>query len=398
MDRILDEFLYTLKESGGLEDVEIEYIPASGSERENMLDRIRTEIMTGGGPDVFIVNCSGSATGDVGTSLFPMPLKVMENGLFLPLDEYMEEKTRFTEWDKLTQSVLKAGSNEEGQQIIPLTYTLPVLCYRQSEGTVEAAPDMTWTEMLEDECLSEQGMLLGDVSAPFAGIESRRMYLEYIIGDLADYHTDKLLFTEEELLQYVRQAYDLWETRHDREDSREITDYFETYLDVGFVGSDTPVLYNIGADEPLTMVPVYSEAGGVTASITSFAAVNRNTRRPDDAYTVIDLLLRDVVQQRYLLYRNLICADSYGIPMHEDLMQEEMPTGLNAEWYLSDENYAELSKVRDQITTVFFQDTLSMQFMFLQMDCEFAIRNGEEERLEDIVSEHYRTMKLLMAE
>lgn len=57
---ILNEFLYTLEESGGLSDVEIVYVPKHGSDRESILDRIRVEIMSGGGPDVFIMNCFGS--------------------------------------------------------------------------------------------------------------------------------------------------------------------------------------------------------------------------------------------------------------------------------------------------------------------------------------------------
>ena len=398
VDLAIDEFLYTLKESGSIEDVVVEYIPANGSERENMLDRIRTEIMTGGGPDVFIMNCAGSLTGDMGTSLFPIPEKVMENGLFLPLDRYIKENTRFTEWDKITQNVLKAGCNEEGQQIIPLTYTLPVLCYRQSEGAFNPVADMTWTEMLEDDRLSEQAMLLGDGLIPFAGAMIPRSYLEYILGDLADYDSDELLFSEQDLLQHVKQIYEIRNIKNSQKKDRAITEYFETYLDVGFIDGSTILVYNFSDHEPLTMIPIYSRTGGVTATVTSYAAVNRNTARAADAYTVIDLLLRDVVQQRYKIYRDLICMDSFGIPMHEGLMQEDMPTGQNAQWYLSDENYAELSKVRNRITTVNFQDALSLQFDFLQDECEQAVNNGDAERIESIVSENYKAMKRLMAE
>ena len=38
----------------------------------------------------------------------------------------MENNTQYTEWDKLQQTVLKAGRNDDGQLIIPIAYTLPV--------------------------------------------------------------------------------------------------------------------------------------------------------------------------------------------------------------------------------------------------------------------------------
>ena len=39
-------------------DFEIEFLPKEGVERETALDRIRTEVMSGGGPDLFIVACN----------------------------------------------------------------------------------------------------------------------------------------------------------------------------------------------------------------------------------------------------------------------------------------------------------------------------------------------------
>ena len=47
----------TLQSAGRLEEVEVECLPAEGPERETAIDRIRTELMSGRGPDVFIVNC-----------------------------------------------------------------------------------------------------------------------------------------------------------------------------------------------------------------------------------------------------------------------------------------------------------------------------------------------------
>ena len=48
----LNEFLNTLEQSGGLTDVVIEYVPKHGADRENMLDRVRVELLTGIGAGV----------------------------------------------------------------------------------------------------------------------------------------------------------------------------------------------------------------------------------------------------------------------------------------------------------------------------------------------------------
>lgn len=47
-------------------------------------------------------------------AIFNYPEKSMDVGLFLPLDEYMEKNTRFTDWDAQTQAVLRAGRRDEG--------------------------------------------------------------------------------------------------------------------------------------------------------------------------------------------------------------------------------------------------------------------------------------------
>ena len=135
---VLNDFLLSLEQTGGLSNVVIDYLPKSGPERESKLDRLRVEIMAGSGPDVFIMNCStwgiDSEYTPVEEPLILYPEMSMESGLFLPLDEYIENNTRFTDWDKLTQPVLAAGRHErDGQVIVPLAYTLPVLVYKKPD-------------------------------------------------------------------------------------------------------------------------------------------------------------------------------------------------------------------------------------------------------------------------
>lgn len=136
---------------GGPKDIEFEIIPKNGSEREIYLSRIRTEIMSGEGPDVFLMAYCPTGSPYTLGYLFPMPEKAMESGCFMVLDEYMESHTELAEWDKMTQIVLEAGKNEEGQQIIPLSYRVPAAMYRAEEVEHTPSKEITWMDMLESE-------------------------------------------------------------------------------------------------------------------------------------------------------------------------------------------------------------------------------------------------------
>ena len=131
-DRLLTQLEIDLKSriqaAGGPENIEFDSIPNEGSARKIAIERIRTEIMAGEGPDVFIV--AGS------NWLFPIPEKAMQEGVFLTLDEYIEN-AELGDWDNLTQPVLEAGRTEEGQQLVPMMYTLPVTIYSK-----ESMPEM----------------------------------------------------------------------------------------------------------------------------------------------------------------------------------------------------------------------------------------------------------------
>ena len=79
-----------LSDTVGLEDVELEWLPSRDqeSERKAALTRLRTEIMAGKGPDVFLMDFENGSGESL--SLFLQPETSMRLGLFYPLDELME--------------------------------------------------------------------------------------------------------------------------------------------------------------------------------------------------------------------------------------------------------------------------------------------------------------------
>ncbi len=395
----LDDFQHYLENEVGLTNIVFEYIPGSGTERETELSRIRTEIMSGGGPDVFIAHCIGNDYPEwtLGDGLFEMPEKSMELGLFLPLDEYIEN-AQYAEWDKFTRSIMDAGKNEEGQQLIPLTYSVHTAMYR-AEDFSYTPTKITWEDMLQSEVLYDTAARVGDAEGMDRTYDSA---ISSVIGALADFKEEELLFTEEELLQRVTEICELtaytWES----------TPYYTPGWSEGSIGvkfnrsinangnRESRMLNGLSETDTLTLVPLYSDDGGCTATILTFAAVNRNTQRPQDAFSVIDFLLSTENQQNGALFQKHIFRGSVdtSMPIHEELMSSTCPT--NPYMDLSDENFAAVCAVRDQITNVEFAGKMHAVLEDMIQDCVKAYKSSED--YTGIVRDAYVTMKQMIAE
>ncbi|MBP3704140.1 MAG: hypothetical protein J6I98_01275, partial [Clostridia bacterium] len=145
---------------------------------------------------------------------------------------------------------------------------------------------------------------------------------------------------------------------------------------------------SITRNSTVTLVPLYSDDGGVTAAITAYAAINRNTTRPEDAYYVLDYLLSNGVQKSVGLY-NFFLSNPNSIPLHNDMMSTEYPVNGPTRWTLSDENFSALCAVREQITHVRFQGGLDNDLQKMCAECNHA---KDEEDLMEIIAENYRIM------
>ncbi len=365
------DFMYSFTQVTGIENVEFEYLPTSGVERETAIQRIRTELMSGSGPDVFLVKCTSADF-----ALFPYPEKVMEAGFFLPLDEYMENSTQYTEWDKQNQVVLAAGRNDEGQQIIPLSYHCPIQVHDKAKLDVEK-PDhpLTFGEILSDPELTSlysefyncQNIYL-DNGENFYSIWPGQF--SYIPGKLADFETEELLFTEEELLSTVEQIFSL-PLDKDVADTEYTEVYGPSYL---------PQLA-----QPFTLLPLYSMDGGVAVTIDSIAAINRNTKMPEEAYAFLDFFMREKTQLTSFVYHAFA---GVGIPLFDDVYKEGYAYNGRT---LTNEAYAEFADLKSQITAANFYDDLSNDLAQMMKACWETNKEGLP--LDDIVHETYELMQ-----
>lgn len=217
-------------------------------ERSAYLDRMRVELMAGNGPDLFLCDCVYGnifGFGDEGKGpMFNFPQQLMENRIFLPLDEYMEN-VQYTEPAERSRKGLMESGNP----------------YLEHVGRGES-----------------MGLNFLD---PF--------------GAPADYEKEELTFTEEELLEA---ALDLWEGENL---------WYLGYYDDVIPGAYTAWLSEtISGRESETegrlLVPAYNRDGGVTACVTNYAAINRNANYPEYAFRVLDLLAGKKEMQSTSLY------------------------------------------------------------------------------------------------
>lgn len=393
----LEDLAQDIKSACSIEKIVFEVLPHNGAERETALQRLRTEIMAGGGPDVFIMETvldmledEKIAGVESREALFTFPEKNMESGLFLPLDEYMANNTQFTDWSNQTKAVMDAGRSGDGQVIIPMKYTLPIWVYPKSKVD-PAISEMTMWEILENAETAELGAVLytSHVRTDSSGDRASRSFLQYILGELADYENEELLFTEDELYEVIETAYSL---RDDVEKNQ--LQYIES-------SADYDLVYQINLayfDEDMTLVPLYSADGGVTASIRSYAAVNRNTKFPKEAFSVIDYIMQEDMQRNSYLYYKYYAN---GLPMQNDLGQEGKSLYANSltERVLDEPYFEDLLSIKDQIAAVNFQNGLDSVLHELMADISFDHNiNGATTIDRAVISEAYEKMKRMMGE
>lgn len=363
---------------------------------------------------MFIVSCSENDPLFEEEALFTIPEKAMEMSMFMTLDEYMENKTRFAEWDRMNQSVLAAGRTEEGQQVIPLCYTFPASIYRAEEVTHEPSKEITREEMLQsdDAALRATAVRTDNTSEYSEGMPfmvSRGPMIEFVLGDLADYGEEELSFSEEELEMRIKEIVELADEYkaggfadapvHYNDFIGLNFDILEETIDTVFGGNAYDSRNGIKWNDKYTMIPLYSDDGGVTAEISTFAAINRNTEYADEAFLLLDYMSSYTVQQNENMYASAIYCTGINstiknyIPMYDEMLSSDSSVDY---YYLRDDNYAEFCTVRDQITNVNFRNAVGTELTQIYRDYESAIRHGRSTG--GIISEGYENLKRIIKE
>ncbi len=397
-----------IKEKSGF-SVKFEFPPVCGNERDVYLTNLRVEIMGGAGPDVFLCTAypglyldydnlvDNMVQPEYTMPVFPFPNKAMQNRLFLPLSKRIEN-ARFMEFDKLTPTVMEAGQYEGEQYLMPTGYTVPVICYPKSDFSFDCPKDMTWQDM------GQAGPELAYVSTHLVS----SLHCGYLFSPFLDYERDELAFSEEELLGLVKDA----RKRIESMDDQALPARFSSWLGMGFSDQAEDKGYldywgleddTFDLDEGLTIVPVYSVDGGYQATVTSFAAINANTRQPDEAFFFLDYWLSEECQSSAAYgYMNW----QQAAPTMEGLMTSEKPCtymeGIDGRgkavfrhWRMTDAVYEDFCRVKENISNARFATPVDGELSSLMGEVVHGEGNPD---LEKLTHEAYMRMKMMAAE
>ena len=270
------------KEIYGDLNVEFFVLSEDAQERETQISSLRVEIMAGGGPDGYLFSSPASNIAYEGDSrpaaLFPDVQRTMQAGAFLPLDDYIKESEYLHPEDHFAP-VFDAGKNDEGQVVLPITYYASVFLLDKAQLADPDFTPKTWDELVNCE--------------DTAVLKAVRSCLYYWCGAgiprIADYATEKTILTEEDL---TAQFEDLLAMP-----APESFDEETALIQSGsYAQTDEGIAYYAQNKDTVNALAIPNTEGGVTAFITSYAAINRNSQKADEVFRFFELLFSDEAQ------------------------------------------------------------------------------------------------------
>lgn len=407
-DEAVRQLLREIAAEGGPTDVEVEYLPQTGTERETAITHLRAEIMGGKGPDLFIISggywSDGEAPGD--SPLFPFPEKSMVNRLFLPLDEYMEN-AKYAFWDEFHPAIMEVGRTDKGQVLVPLSYTFPITCFRRFDVSHTHSRDRTWDDMLADETLVMKAAAMLETGGKNMIFALDNPNFDCLMGKTANYPAEELLFTEDELLECVHKQLELDETDPASLDG--LPEYFHTYAQPWYANrgeSEGRLPPSIERGTDLAVIPQYNKDGGVTATVFHYACINANTKRGADAFFVLDYLLSrdgsfhsvDGSGNSYMLqeswrqdFYSLFTAD--GLPIDRGVTWNSVNEGG-----VSSSNRSSIEAAAHCVTAVNVHSNLNKELAQMMQDCRDIAQGRQDGDVGETVRETYRVMRMELAE
>ena len=185
---------------------EIEYLSDEKEERESQLNRLRTEMLAGDGPDIFLL--SGRVPIQKNEPLFVDVEQTMYNGMFHDLSAYYNADTEL-KTEEFNETIMAAGTIGEARYILPFYYDLPVIQVNEAAlGEYGLTIEDVTTSM---DVLIEKVVELNDpfVSGGLATLRGDYYFLFDYFSNLIDYEKKELQLTEEELTTFMR-VYQQW--------------------------------------------------------------------------------------------------------------------------------------------------------------------------------------------
>lgn len=321
----------------------LDILPTEEDQRELKLTQLRSQIMSGNGPDVYLMPTGSELISDEPERdgnikidpLFPDVQLAMRNGVFLDILQYYLEDSQQQNWS-LNQKIMDAGIYDGKQYVLPLRYDIPVIYTNPDLCTECGLPD----ELFHSDFFTIAESVLSSDSASEAAIGLQFPNEIEVLGELVSYSNGEILLSEQtlrdylnlhqrrnliagastqtfyETWDYLRRPYhyhkgiyeeDMWSYYRENAWPKEgafhhecfnlLTEYtFQNYhwLSCGlplYTGYLSGVLETIGVSritgQDVAVYPLRSADGKIQASIAYWGAIGCSCEKPDLAYAFL---------------------------------------------------------------------------------------------------------------
>lgn len=219
-----DSFNYQVEEAAAAFEeahpgitIQTDILPTEESAREVYLKQLRTEIMAGKGPDVYILPTGNTLTVDAPTKysqmrfttqvevelLFQDVTQAMYSGVFADVSAFYDADTALNT-SALHPDIMDAGVVGDCRYVLPLRYTMPVLLTEPSNYSETGLSQ----ELIDSgiDALAEYAMAMDDT---MMAIGLRMPADDTLLPQLFDYQKGRMRITQQEIADYMR-AYQRW--------------------------------------------------------------------------------------------------------------------------------------------------------------------------------------------
>ena len=383
-------------------DFQVTYIPENENERAGACKRLRTELMTGKGADIYILSeyqrNGGLFSVDEDTLLLPDANKTLYSGVFKDVSEHTADDESF---QKSFVSVIEAGATEGKQYILPFSFDTDML--KSAENGNSGSVSM-------EDCKQPLPELLKEGKLKDIHPNSFMLDVRSWIGNSFDYQKGQIYFSKEDIayvLEYTAANHDLY-------DSNFVPEYMIADGQYENLHSNDSYLDDLQATE-YEYLPMVTLDGRPAARILSYGAVGRTCKNPELAYDFLRIFWQDEFVSRDGLplphedftayYQNATVLNLGGIPVREDLWEKWylMKSGTSEPTETAVKNAQNFSNVLGQTVTARFLCTVDnlgteINNMFVKDGHVDLDRDGVEEDIELAADMLYNNIRYIVME
>lgn len=376
-EKMFEPYIDALREdmADELTDIElvVEYLPDDAIERETALSRVRAEIVSGGGPDVFLVSTGNQSQYRFDSSysiqeqfavmdserLFPDAKKTMHNNVFLPLNEYLDEE--YLKFGDHVETIIEAGSLDGTQYILPFAYEYRLFFFEKLKVDNEQMQFGSWNDLRDcNDNYVNKTLQLSD------------LWTAAVFPDIADYENNSVKITEEEFKSRLVEI-----SEYLQKDTGDVE--LDIVGDVySGIDADSLVEWNKSFDEMIPLA-IPNTDGGLTVYINSFIAVNANCNNTQASVKVAEMFFSEDAPKLENLGMSYLGLRTFKSPYY-DLK------GSAVEEYLL--HFSEL------FNTVSYSPNIDDVIA----GAVWELRYGEDPDIDKVVNNAYTEIQMIMAE